>query len=130
MLHHPQLSTYETKLEWMIVPPSLFFLWSILEFFRIRLGYSGNLRGKVCASRGGDECVRPSPAREHESQTTFLTRQVPELSAFILITLFPQIPILAVLAIIQVPQLPVEMIISLPLILLLVSVTPLTAARC
>ena len=46
--------------------------------------------------------------------------QVPELSAFILITFFPQIPIVVLLGILQVPALPVELIMSLPLALLLV----------
>ena len=47
MCDRAQLNTYETKLEWVIVPPCLFFVFACLEYLRIRLGYSGNLRGKV-----------------------------------------------------------------------------------
>ena len=54
--------------------------------------------------------------------------QVPELSAFILVTFFPQLPIVIVLGVIQVPVLPIEIIMSMPFAVLLVRCTCATCA--
>eukprot|EP01138_Halocafeteria_seosinensis_P005621 gb/GECG01005745.1/.p1 GENE.gb/GECG01005745.1/~~gb/GECG01005745.1/.p1 ORF type:complete len:212 (+),score=10.52 gb/GECG01005745.1/:1-636(+) len=66
----------------MIVQPSLFSLWAIAEIARLRIGYSGNVK-----------------------------QRIPELSAFLMLTIFPTFPFMGVLTFLSIGwKLPIDRI--------------------
>lgn len=66
----------------MIVQPSLFSVWALAEIARLRVGYSGNVK-----------------------------QRIPELSAFLMLTIFPTFPFMGVLTFLRIGwSLPIDRI--------------------
>lgn len=75
------------SLVFTIVNPILFAVWTVLATFRLRLAHTGNHKERV-----------------------------PELSAFILLSVFPYLPLTITLAVGIGPSLPIEPLLMIPLI--------------
>lgn len=112
----PQTQTYQVDEEFRIVSPILLGVFTLVELGRIRLGFVGNLRERVRLGA----CPAAASALALRRLTTCCS-QIPELSAFLLLTCFPTLGLIVFLTFIQMPMLPYEPIIGFPLLLMLVS---------
>jgi transmembrane protein 17 len=81
-----------------IIPPVLTAIWFLIEVTRLRLGYSGNL-----------------------------TEKVPELSAFWLLTILPQLPVVVFLCFVQPGAVPLDVASGIFMAAFLVSATCIAA---
>jgi hypothetical protein len=105
-----QRRTFEYDNLMSLIVPIFLAVFAVAEPLRLYLGFSGNLHEKVamlCDRVGGCE------ARVQQRAVVPCT-QVSNMSAFLLLTAFPTVPVAAFLSFLQRQRMPIEIYLGIP----------------
>jgi hypothetical protein len=102
----PAIYPYEIYLNYL-----LYLVFCLAEFPRLYLGYRGNLQEQVHSARDGIICLIFCHSEPHNSAVP-VPPQVPAMSAFFMLTLFPLVPIMLYFAFLERHLLPFNRITS------------------